>query len=167
LSVPYTGMILTARENADVRRELLGFGVSQIDAGSCIELGGYSAEKHKEIVNKEQFRLGDFRAMDEIVCELVKTGYVPSFCTSCYRSGRTGERFMEFAVPGFIEKFCTPNALITLMEYLTDYASERTKTFALALIESELAKIQDEKMRSSVADILQKIKIGDVRDKYF
>ena len=129
LSVPYTGMILTAREPANVRQELLGFGVSQIDAGSRIELGGYTeaGDAQQQVCEREQFELGDVRSLDEVVGQLLTDGYIPSFCTACYRLGRTGEQFMEFAIPGFIERLCTPNALTTLQEYLVDYASPATR----------------------------------------
>lgn len=114
LAVPYTGLILTAREKPELRRELLSFGVSQIDAGSRIELGGYTEAGDAQVMEREQFSLGDIRSLDEVMRELMADGYVPSFCTSCYRSGRTGEHFMEFSIPGFIKRFCTPNALLTL-----------------------------------------------------
>ncbi len=124
LSVPYTGLILTAREPAALRREVLAFGISQIDAGSRIELGGYTEVGDAQVMEREQFQLGDIRSLDEVMQELMVDGYVPSFCTACYRLGRTGEHFMEFAIPGFIQNLCTPNALTTLMEYLIDYASD-------------------------------------------
>lgn len=157
LSVPYTGLILTARESAEIRNEALGFGVSQIDAGSCIELGGYAKGKEEKEGNKEQFSLSDTRPMDQIIKELIHDGYLPSFCTSCYRLGRTGKIFMEYAVPGFIEKFCTPNALLTLKEYLLDYASEETKKNGLALIDKELHKITDLAKQKIVSTKLQEI----------
>jgi 2-iminoacetate synthase len=137
LSVPYTGMILTAREPAHVRQELLGFGVSQIDAGSRIELGGYTeaGDAQQQVCEREQFELGDVRSLDEVVAQLLADGYIPSFCTACYRLGRTGEQFMEFAVPGFIERLCTPNALTTLQEYLVDYASPATRQLGERLIQ--------------------------------
>lgn len=166
LSVPYTGMILTARETPQIRREVLGFGVSQIDAGTRIELAGYTKKEDGQELNKEQFQIGDVRPMDEILCELIKTGYVPSFCTSCYRSGRTGQQFMEFAIPGFIEKFCTPNALLTLKEYLMDYAGPETKAEGEKIIGKELAKIANLKTRQQVAERLQKIENNE-RDLYF
>ena len=110
LSVPYTGMILTAREPAELRREILAFGVSQIDAGSRIELGGYTeaGDSQQQVREREQFELGDVRSLDEVIRELLVEGYIPSFCTACYRLGRTGEQFMEFAIPGFIQRLCTP-----------------------------------------------------------
>ena len=126
LAAPYAGLILTAREPAAVRREVLGFGVSQIDAGSRIELGGYTEAGDAQVIEREQFQLGDLRPLDEVLGELLADGYLPSFCTACYRLGRTGEHFMEWAVPGFIQNFCTPNALSTLTEYLVDYASAET-----------------------------------------
>ena len=127
LSVPYTGLILTARESPEVRREVLRFGVSQIDAGSRIELGGYTESGDAQVEEREQFQLGDVRPLDAVLRELLVDGYIPSFCTACYRLGRTGEQFMEFAIPGFIQHLCTPNALSTLMEYLLDYASPETR----------------------------------------
>ncbi|MDZ4182553.1 MAG: [FeFe] hydrogenase H-cluster radical SAM maturase HydG, partial [Candidatus Cloacimonadaceae bacterium] len=124
LSVPYTGMILTAREPVAIRNEVLNYGVSQIDAGSSIGVGDYSA-KDDESRRKSQFVLGDTRSLDEVIFELAKGGFIPSFCTSCYRAGRTGEHFMEFAIPGFVKRFCTPNALLTFAEYLFDFSSEK------------------------------------------
>ena len=109
------------------------FGVSQIDAGTRIELAGYTKTGQQEL-DREQFQIGDMRPLDEIMLDLMQHNYIPSFCTSCYRQGRTGEQFMEFAIPGFIESFCTPNALLTLGEYLQDYASDKTKAVGLALV---------------------------------
>ncbi len=123
LAVPYTGLICTARETAALRREVMAFGVSQIDAGSRIELGGYTEAGDAQVLEREQFELGDIRPLDAVMRELIADGYIPSFCTACYRLGRTGEHFMEFAIPGFIQNLCTPNALTTLMEYLVDYGS--------------------------------------------
>ena len=137
LSVPYTGMILTAREPPALRREVMAFGVSQIDAGSRIELGGYTEAGDTQCVQREQFELGDVRSLDEVMRELVLDGYIPSFCTACYRLGRTGEHFMEFAIPGFIQNMCTPNALSTLMEYVVDYASRDTYDACRRLIQQE------------------------------
>ncbi|NLN85219.1 MAG: [FeFe] hydrogenase H-cluster radical SAM maturase HydG [Candidatus Cloacimonetes bacterium] len=165
LSVPYTGMILTAREPIAVRNEILRYGVSQIDAGSSIGVGDYSA-KNDESKKKSQFVLGDTRSLDDVIYELAKGGYIPSFCTSCYRAGRTGEHFMEFAVPGFVKRFCTPNALLTFAEYLYDFSSERTLKAGLELINNELAKIEDENMRQAVTQKLGEMKEG-TRDLYF
>jgi len=165
LSVPYTGMILTAREPAEVRNEVIGYGISQIDAGSSIGVGDYSA-KDEESRKKSQFVLGDTRSLDDVIYELAQEGYIPSFCTSCYRAGRTGEHFMEFAIPGFVKRFCTPNALLTFAEYLYDYASERTKQIGFELIDRELEKIEDANMKQAVKSKLEQMKEGK-RDLYF
>ena len=117
---------------------MLGFGVSQIDAGSRLELGGYTEAGDAQSMEREQFQLGDIRPLDHVVRELLVNGYIPSFCTACYRLGRTGEQFMEFAIPGFIQNFCTPNALSTLMEYLLDHASPETRAAGEAAIRREL-----------------------------
>ncbi len=167
LSVPYTGMILTARESAEIRRELMSFGVSQIDAGTKLEIGGYSEKNKDQELKREQFKIGDSRSLEEILNELVKNDYIPSFCTSCYRLGRTGQQFMEFAIPGFIERFCTPNALLTLEEYLLDYAGADTLKEGEALIEREMAKIPDENMRAKLKERLEKMKKESARDLYF
>ena len=165
LAVPYTGMILTARETPEIRREVLEFGVSQIDAGTRIELAGYTKNGEQEL-RREQFEIGDVRGADEIIHELITTGYIPSFCTSCYRQGRTGQQFMEFAIPGFIENFCTPNALMTLAEYLDDYASAPTREAGEALIEEELCGIEDLQMRDVVKKHLARIRESKQRDIY-
>jgi len=167
LSVPYTGMVLTAREPAAVRREVLAFGVSQIDAGSRIELGGYTEVADAQVLEREQFELGDVRSLDEVMRELLVDGYIPSFCTACYRIGRTGEHFMEFAIPGFIQNFCTPNALSTLMEYLVDYASRETYEAGRRLIGEEVAKLPEGKRKRQLLDRLRRIEETDDRDLYF
>jgi 2-iminoacetate synthase len=167
LAAPYTGMICTARENADIRRTVLDFGVSQIDAGSRVELGGYTELGKEQILKKEQFALGDLRPLDEVVRELLQGKYIPSWCTSCYRLGRTGEHFMEFAIPGFIQNFCTPNALTTLMEYLLDYASAATRVEGEKLIAAELAKMNDGPRKKDLVERLRRIKEADERDLYF
>ncbi len=166
LSVPYTGLILTAREPAELRREVMGFGVSQIDAGSRIDLGGYTHVGDAQVMQREQFSLGDARTLDEVMRELLTDGYVPSFCTACYRLGRTGEHFMEFAIPGFIRDFCTPNALTTLQEYLTDYASEQTRAAGWKIIKTELAKLPDGEVKDRLIDRLRRIRQSDERDLY-
>jgi 2-iminoacetate synthase len=169
LAVPYTGMILTARETPEMRREGLQLGVSQIDAGSRIELGAYQECRGDECqqLEREQFELHDTRPLDAVVGELLRDGYIPSWCTSCYRLGRTGEHFMEFSIPGFIKRYCTPNALTTLAEYLTDYASEQTKRDGFALIEREAAQIPDDKARVQVQTRIEKIRTTDERDLCF
>ncbi|MBM3331120.1 [FeFe] hydrogenase H-cluster radical SAM maturase HydG [candidate division WOR-3 bacterium] len=169
LAVPYTGMILTARETPEMRREGLRLGVSQIDAGSRIELGAYQECRGEDCqqLEREQFELHDTRPLDAVVGELVRDGYMPSWCTSCYRLGRTGEHFMEFSIPGFIKRYCTPNSLTTLAEYLTDYASEETKRDGFALIEKEAAQIPDEKKRNTVRERIEKIRTTNERDLCF
>lgn len=167
LAVPYTGLIMTAREPAHIRRDVLAFGVSQIDAGSRIEIGGYTEVGDAQVVEREQFTLGDMRSLDEVIRELAENDYVPSFCTSCYRLGRTGEHFMEFAIPGFIKRFCTPNALTTFEEYLIDYASPETRQVGEALIERELARLEEGEMKQKVLERLQQIKNTGKRDLCF
>jgi 2-iminoacetate synthase len=169
LAIPYTGLILTARENADIRRTCMSFGVSQIDAGSRIELGGYTeaGDAQVQVTEKEQFQLGDLRTLDDVMRELLEDGYIPSFCTACYRIGRTGEHFMEFAVPGFIKRYCTPNGLMTLMEYLVDYASPKTRAAGLALIKKELDQMEESDMKTKLIQRLEKIESDDDRDFYF
>lgn len=165
LAVPYTGMILTAREPAALRNEAIHFGVSQIDAGSSIGIGDYSS-KDCESFKKSQFTLGDTRTLDEVIRELVTSGFIPSFCTGCYRLGRTGEHFMEFAIPGFVKRFCTPNAILTFLEYLEDYASPATKEAGFRLLEKEMEKVSDPAMITEVNNRIQRIKSGE-RDLYF
>ena len=167
LAVPYTGLILTAREEPALRREVLGFGVSQIDAGSRIELAGYTEAGDAQVMEREQFELGDIRPLDTVMRELLEDGYVPSFCTSCYRLGRTGEHFMEFAIPGFIKRFCTPNALTTLLEYLVDYATPQTRAAGEKLIAAELEKMEEGPLKRELLDRLRRIRETEARDLYF
>ena len=167
LSVPYTGLICTAREPAALRREVMGFGVSQIDAGSRIELGGYTEVGDAQVMEREQFELGDIRPLDVVARELLEDGYIPSFCTSCYRLGRTGRQFMEFAIPGFIQDFCTPNALSTLLEYLLDYASAQTRAAGERAMAAELAGIEESPLKLELLDRLERIRGKGERDLYF
>lgn len=167
LSVPYTGLILTAREPPEVRREVLSFGVSQIDAGSRVELGGYTEAGDTQSMEREQFQLGDIRSLDEVTRELLVDGYIPSFCTACYRLGRTGEQFMEFAIPGFIQNLCTPNAMSTLMEYLVDYASPETRAVGEAALRREITKLPEGDRKVQLLDRLRRIVESDERDLYF
>jgi len=167
LAVPYTGLILTAREPAALRRELMAFGVSQIDAGSRVELGGYTEGGEAQELNREQFELGDTRSLDDILRELLQDGFIPSFCTACYRLGRTGEHFMEFAIPGFIKRFCTPNALTTLMEYLVDYATPETRAAGEKLMAEELAKLPEDNLKRQLTARLRQIRETEQRDLYF
>ncbi len=166
LSVPYTGMILTAREPARLRRELIEFGCSQIDGGTHIEIGGYSQSDGEQDLDREQFRIGDERPLDEIVGELLDMGEIPSWCTACYRKGRTGEHFMEFAIPGFIKRFCTPNALLTLSEYLCDYASDEVAAKGRRLVADELSGLPESDAKSVLVERLAAIEHGR-RDLYF
>jgi 2-iminoacetate synthase len=138
LSVPYTGMILTAREKPEIRNEVMGFGVSQIDAGSRIELGGYTeaGDAQQQVREREQFELGDIRSLDESSGSSCADGYIPSFCTACYRLGRTGEEFMEYAIPASSSVSARRTALTTLMEYLVDYASPETCEGDRGLVEA-------------------------------
>lgn len=161
LAVPYTGMILTAREPEYIRSEILEFGVSQIDGGTNIEIGGYS----KQDKAKGQFTINDDRCLPDVIDELINTNYLPSFCTACYRKGRTGEHFMEFSVPGFIKRFCTPNAMFTLAEFLEDYANENTKLKGYELIEKTLNELNQETAQK-IRENLEKIKKGE-RDLLF
>jgi 2-iminoacetate synthase len=167
LAVPYTGLILTARESAEVRRSAMGFGVSQIDAGSRIEIGGYTESGDSQCMEREQFLLDDIRSLDEVVRDLAASGYIPSFCTACYRLGRTGERFMEYAIPGFIRQLCTPNALTTLMEYTVDHASKETRAVASDLIRKELAGIEEPRLREEIESRMRRIETSDERDLHF
>ena len=167
LSVPYTGLICTARESATLRREVMGFGVSQIDAGTRIELGGYTEAGDAQCMEREQFELGDIRSLDAVMRELIVDGYIPSFCTACYRLGRTGEHFMEFAIPGFIQRFCTPNALTTLLEYLVDYASPETRAAGESAIAQEIARLPDGQQKAALLDRLKRIRTTPERDLYF
>jgi len=166
LAVPYTGLILTAREPAALRRRLMAFGVSQIDAGTRLEIGGYTEAGDAQVMEREQFSLGDVRSLDEVIFELVEDGYVPSFRTACYRLGRTGEHFMEFAIPGFIKRFCTPNALTTFKEYLIDYASPRTRAAGERRIAAELAQLPDDPQKAALMRRLEAIETGTARDLY-
>ena len=167
LAVPYTGMILTARENAAVRDEVISFGVSQIDGGTKLELGSYSASVNEEQdLNREQFAINDNRSLNEIINDLLEKDYLPSFCTACYRRGRTGEHFMEFSVPGFIKRYCTPNAILTLAEYISDYAPGDTAHKGWQIIEKNIETLESEKSKEEIRERIEKIKQGQ-RDLYF
>jgi 2-iminoacetate synthase len=168
LAVPYTGLILTAREEVAVRRAALELGVSQIDAGTRLEVGGYDEPGLTQpCLERGQFAIGDTRTLDEVMSELVRDGYLPSFCTACYRQGRTGEHFMEFAVPGFIKRFCTPNALTTLQEYLSDYASEPTRVAGEKLIAAELALLPAGGAAVDLQERLRRVREDGERDLYY
>jgi 2-iminoacetate synthase len=167
LAVPYTGMILTAREPEKLRNEIIQYGVSQIDGGTKLELGSYSKTvKEEQNLNNEQFKINDDRSLNDIIDELLDQEMIPSFCTSCYRRGRTGEHFMEFSVPGFIKRFCTPNAILTMAEYIEDYAPEQTAIKGWKAIEKNIETLEDDKIKKSVLEKIEKIKAGE-RDLYY
>ena len=165
ISVPYTGMIISTRESQAVREKVIKLGVSQISGASRTSVGGY-CEPEPEEENSEQFDVSDKRTLDEVVKWLMEMGYIPSFCTACYREGRTGDRFMSLCKSGQIQNCCHPNALMTLKEYLIDYASEDTKAIGEALIEAELKNIPKEKVREICKENLAKIEKG-IRDFRF
>ena len=159
ISVPYTGMIISTRENRSVRERVLGLGVSQISGGSKTSVGGYY-EPEAEDDKSEQFDVSDTRTLDEVVAWLMELGYIPSFCTACYREGRTGDRFMSLCKAGQIQNCCHPNALMTLKEYLTDYAGPHTREIGEALIRRELANIPKDVVRKICQENLDKIEKG-------
>lgn len=160
IAVPYTGMIISTRESKEVRERALHLGVSQISGGSKTSVGGY-CEEEPEDENSEQFDVSDKRTLDEVVHWLMDLDYIPSFCTACYREGRTGDRFMSLCKSGQIQNCCHPNALMTLKEYLEDYASPDTKKIGEALIQKELGNIPKEKVREITVHHLQEIEKGN------
>ncbi len=166
IAVPYTGMIISTRESKSVREKVLRLGVSQISGGSRTSVGGY-VEPEPEQDNSAQFDVSDQRSLDEVVKWLMELGYIPSFCTACYREGRTGDRFMTLCKNGQIQNCCHPNALMTLKEYLMDYADEDTKAVGDKLIEQELEKIPNEKVRKIAAEHIADIAENNKRDFRF
>ncbi len=165
IAVPYTGMIISTRENQSVREKALQIGISQISGASRTSVGGYTEEERPH--DSEQFDVSDQRTLDEVVNWLMQQGMLPSFCTACYREGRTGDRFMSLCKNGQILNCCHPNALMTLAEYLVDYASEETKKNGFELIEQELAKIPNDKVRSIATENIEAIKQSNKRDFRF
>ena len=159
IAVPYTGMIISTRESAACRERVLHLGVSQISGGSKTSVGGY-VEPEAEDDNSAQFDVSDNRSLDEVVNWLMRLGYIPSFCTACYREGRTGDRFMSLCKSGQIQNCCHPNALMTLKEYLMDYASEDTRKIGLELIEREIPNVPREKTREILERHLKEIEEG-------
>lgn len=159
IAVPYTGMIISTRESPKVREEIIRLGVSQISGGSRTSVGGYCEEERPH--DTEQFDVSDNRTLDEVVNWLMTAGYIPSFCTACYREGRTGDRFMSLCKSGQIQNCCHPNALMTLKEFLMDYASEDTRKKGEALIEKEIDNIGSEKVKQIVRERLVKIENGE------
>lgn len=160
IAVPYTGMIISTRESKAVRERLLHLGVSQISGASRTSVGGY-AEEEPEDEKSEQFDVSDNRTLDEVVRWLMEQGYIPSFCTACYREGRTGDRFMSLCKSGQIQNCCQPNALMTLKEYLMDYASPKTREVGEKLIEAEMKNVTSDKVRGIAAERLVKIENGE------
>ena len=164
VAVPYTGMIMSTRENQSVRERALHLGISQVSGGSRTSVGGYTEEERPH--DTEQFDVSDNRTLDEVVKWLMELGYIPSFCTACYREGRTGDRFMNLCKAGQIQNCCHPNALMTLKEYLMDYAAPETKAIGEQLIQAELGNIPKDKVREICKDHLEKIEQG-IRDFRF
>ena len=164
VAVPYTGMIMSTRENQSVRERALHLGISQVSGGSRTSVGGYTEEERPH--DTEQFDVSDNRTLDEVVKWLMELGYIPSFCTACYREGRTGDRFMSLCKSGQIQNCCHPNALMTLKEYLMDYAAPETKAIGEKLIQAELENIPKEKVKEICKDHLEKIEQG-IRDFRF
>lgn len=160
IAVPYTGMIVSTRESQKCRERVLHLGISQISGGSKTSVGGY-AEPEPEEENSAQFDVSDTRTLDEVINWLMTMGYIPSFCTACYREGRTGDRFMALCKSKQIQNCCHPNALMTLKEYLVDYASPATRELGLELIKKELCSIPREKVRDIVVEKLEKIENGE------
>ncbi len=164
VAVPYTGMIISTRESAELRENIIRLGVSQISGGSRTSVGGYQEEERPH--DTEQFDVSDQRTLDEVVNWLMSAGYIPSFCTACYREGRTGDRFMSLCKSGQILNCCHPNALMTLKEYLEDYASEDTKKKGEALIKKEMEKVTNPKVKEIATQRLHLIEQG-IRDFRF
>ncbi len=165
IAVPYTGMIVSTRESESCRERLLKLGISQMSGGSKTSVGGYF-NPMPEDEDSAQFDISDRRPLDEVIKWLMKLGYLPSFCTACYGSGRTGERFMEVCKKQQIHNFCHPNAILTLKEYLDDYATEETRQIGNKLIDKEISTIKDEKISQAVKSYLEKIKTGERNFKF-
>lgn len=165
ITVPYTGMIISTRESQTVREGALRYGISQISGGSRTSVGGYTEQARPH--DTEQFDVSDQRTLDDVVSWLIDQEHVPSFCTACYRAGRTGDRFMSFCKSGQILNYCHPNALVTLAEYLTDYAKPDTSQKGFALIERELLKVEDEKRRRQCVEAISAVVHKGERDLRF
>ena len=169
MAVPYTGMILSTRESAEFRNELLDVGISQMSAGSSVGVGGYAKREEVDengIEEKPQFDLADHRKPLDVLKGLVKDGYIPSYCTACYREGRTGDRFMPFAKSGQIGNYCLPNALLTFEEYLKDYADNELMEMGQKMIDAEMQNIPNEKRKVKAIDYINRIRAGE-RDLRF
>ena len=165
LAVPYTGMIISTRESEDVRTKMLNVGISQVSGGSRTSVGGYTEKERPH--DTEQFDVSDQRDLDDVVSWLMQNGHIPSFCTACYREGRTGDRFMSLCKSGQIANICHPNALMTLAEYLVDYAKDSTKEEGFEVISRELDNIPKEKVREITVDNIEAIKASNRRDFRF
>ncbi len=163
LAVPYTGLILTARESEDIREKAIANGVTQIDGGTKLDIGSYSASDDG---NSSQFTINDNRSLSEVIERLIQGERIPSFCTACYRKGRTGEHFMEFSTKGFIKRFCSPNAILSFAEYLEDYGSETVKEKGRKLIEDELTALKNSAQYQQILSRLERIARGE-RDLFF
>ncbi len=161
LAVPYTGMIMSTRESEAIRTKALHLGISQISGGSRTSVGGYTIKDIRDVENTAQFDTSDRRTLDEVVKWLLDNHYLPSFCTACYRAGRTGDRFMEYAKTGEIAMYCQANAVMTIKEYLCDYASPATKESGLRVLENEIPKITHEKVRIASIKRLKRIEEGE------
>lgn len=162
IALPYTGIILSTRENDDMRTELFNYGISQISAGSRTNPGAYASEEEH---TGSQFQLGDHRTLDEVVSGMIDSGYIPSFCTGCYRKGRVGHDFMDLAKPGLIKEFCMPNALFTFREYLNDFASPETKEKGYKLMKELIAGVEKPTLKKTIETNVAKIDEGE-RDIY-
>ena len=156
MTVPYTGMILSTREGGKFRDSVIKLGISQVSAGSATGVGGYTMG-----TQQPQFEIEDHRTPIEMTKELIRDGYIPSFCTACYRQGRTGDRFMRLAKTGQISNICQPNALITLKEYATDYGDDEFKQMANELIEQQLKQIPNDTVREKAREYIAKIEAGE------
>lgn len=165
LAVPYAGLILSTREEPVLRDEIIALGVSQVSTGSCTGVGGYS-ESYVDPEEKPQFEVGDHRSPVEMIESLMEAGYIPSYCTACYREGRTGERFMEIVKSGELYKICEANALITLKEFIDDYGTDKTREIGDKLIKKSIDEIDNESFRKSVEEKINKISKG-TRDLRF
>lgn len=173
LAVPYTGMIISTREKPDYRDEVIDLGISQMSAGSCVGIGGYKSQlenlkrgtEEYEDLSSAQFEVADHRSPDQILRHICEAGYIPSYCTACYRKGRTGDRFMALAKTGEIQNVCQPNAILTFKEYLMDYASKETIEIGENTIKEHLEMIADPKIKQMTIDELKKIEVG-IRDLY-
>ncbi|MCK5071929.1 MAG: [FeFe] hydrogenase H-cluster radical SAM maturase HydG [Bacteriovoracaceae bacterium] len=166
IAIPYTGIILSTRENEKVRREAFELGVSQISAGSKTNPGGYNERDKHNADNLEQFSLGDTRSTSEVIKDIVQCGYIPSFCTGCYRKGRVGNDFMDLAIPGLIKEHCIPNGIFTFAEYIHDFGDRSLKKEGRELIDKMLVEIQNEQLQDKVRDKLSLISDGK-RDIFF